>query len=317
MWNDGFRGFCVTATWGFFLSMTGKRLTVLILAALLLHPLMAAQPSVPFEVAKTLKVTRGKPIRNGLLFVDGKFISPPYVVERYGNALRINGIQVTGQLIAWSEFLRTQDGAVVTTEMVQPAAGEATSAIEKTPEVEPEQAPVETPQPVTEISDWDDPLADLFADEKSAAKDKKKPARPPRPKPAKPVVVQPTTVTKVSFDGKFVMNDRAKALVESLNRSRAKFDAYLREGGFICVGTSYSQMSGSTAATKLILERLPELQRDHAERGDFISVARTNGLAFLSEPILSDLFINRLDYVKLIKLRNLRFEREKVEALFK
>ncbi len=289
-----------------------KRLTVLLLASLPLLPLAAAPTPVSFEVAKALKVTRGKPVRNGLVFVDGKYLQPPYVVERYGNALRINGTQVTGPLIAWSDFLRTQDGAVVTTETVQPATN-AVSAGVAAPA--PEPAPAETAQSVADIMDWDDPLADLFADEKPAAK--KKSVRPARPKAVKPVVRPPTTVTKVEFSGDFVMNDKAKALVERLNRSRTRVDAYLREGGFICFGTSYSQVNGGVGATKLILARLPELQRDNADYDGFLSAARASGLGFLSEPILSDLFRNRLDYVKLIKLRDRRFEHARAEELLK
>ena len=291
--------------------MIKKRSTILVLSMLLLQPLMAAQVAIPFEVAKALKVTRGKPIRNGLLFVDGKYVPPPYIVERYGNALRINNIQVTGQLIAWSEFLRTQNGAVVTTETVQPAASETTAEVE-TPEPEPD--PEDDSLAVTDISDWDDPLADLFADEKPAAKGSKKPASRPKPKPA---VRQPTTVTKVEFNGEFVMNDKAKALVDKLNQSRTKVDAYLREGGFICFGSSYAQVSGGPVAAKLILARLPELLKNNVESPQFLAAARSNGLGFLSEPLLLDLFRNRLDYIKLIKLRNRRLEHERSEALLK
>ena len=294
--------------------MKRKRLALLILAALPFHPLMAALSPVPFEVAKTLKVTRGKPIRDGLVFLDGKYLQPPYVVERYGNALRINGIQVTGPLIAWSEFLRTQDGAVVTTETVQSATNEVSAAV-AAPESEP--APAESSQSASDVTDWDDPLADLFEDEKPAAKARKSSARPARPKMVKSVVRPPTTVTKVEFNGEFAMNEKAKALVERLNRSRTRVDAYLREGGFICFGSAYSRVSGGVGATRLILARLPELQRENAEYGNFLSAARASGLGFLSEPILSDLFRNRLDCVKLIKLRNRRLEHARVEELLK
>lgn len=302
--------------WDFFLAMIGKRSTVLLFAALLLQPPVAAQEAVPFEVVKALKVTRGTSSRNGLLFVDGKFIPPPYVVERYGNVLRINGIQVTDPLIAWSEFLRTQSGAVVSTETVQPAERESPAAV-AIPEPEPEPE-VDTPA-ATDIQDWDDPLADLFADEKPAAGVKKKPAaRPSRPKAKpKPVVRPPTTVTKVDFDGDFVMNDKAKALVAKLNQSRAKVDSLLREGGFIYFGSSHTQVSGGAGATKLILEKLPELMRDHAELEQFVSAVRASGLGFFSESLLGELFRNRLDYVKLMALRKKRQNQERLDELLR
>jgi hypothetical protein len=67
-------------------------------------------PKVSPDAVKVLKISRGKAFNSGAVFVDGKFIPPPYVVERYGTYLRINRIQVTSQVIAWDEFLKTQSG---------------------------------------------------------------------------------------------------------------------------------------------------------------------------------------------------------------
>ena len=57
----------------------------------------SAFETVPHDALVQLKATVGKPFTAGLVFVNGKFIPPPYKVERYGTALRINGQQVTGQ----------------------------------------------------------------------------------------------------------------------------------------------------------------------------------------------------------------------------
>jgi hypothetical protein len=46
----------------------------------------AAQSAV-----EDLGVTEGKPITNGFVFVDGKYVEPPYIVTRQGNGLLING----------------------------------------------------------------------------------------------------------------------------------------------------------------------------------------------------------------------------------
>lgn len=40
-------------------------------------------------------VKLGKPINSGFVFIDGKYIEPPYHVKRKGYAVYINGIQVT------------------------------------------------------------------------------------------------------------------------------------------------------------------------------------------------------------------------------
>ena len=110
----------------------------------------AKNKGVSIEVARALQITRGKQIDAGLVFLDGKFLPPPYVVERYGNALRINGIQVTRALIPWGRFLMTQEGASVVTEesaaAVQPVAEtKQPAAVDPTPTPEPKPQPKPKP----------------------------------------------------------------------------------------------------------------------------------------------------------------------------
>ena len=81
----------------------------------------AAFATVPKQALVELKATVGKPFSSGLVFVNGKFLDPPYKIERYGTAIRINGVQVTNEIIPWTEFLKTQAGARI--EKVDPPAG--------------------------------------------------------------------------------------------------------------------------------------------------------------------------------------------------
>ena len=60
----------------------------------------AFQP-IPKESAKALKVTRARPFSAGAVFINGKYVEPPYVVERWGTGIRINKIPVTGQIVDW------------------------------------------------------------------------------------------------------------------------------------------------------------------------------------------------------------------------
>lgn len=67
---------------------------------------------VPAGANKALKAVKGKPIRSGMVFVNGHYVKPPYVLMRSGTALFVNhGIQVTGQIVPWKAFLSTQGGA--------------------------------------------------------------------------------------------------------------------------------------------------------------------------------------------------------------
>jgi len=74
----------------------------------------AAAPSfekVPDEARVALRGTRGKPTSTGLVFVNGHYLKPPYVLARYGTAIFVNNVQVTDQIVPWRSFLATQPGA--------------------------------------------------------------------------------------------------------------------------------------------------------------------------------------------------------------
>lgn len=243
----------------------------------------AAPAKVPVAALKALKVTRGKPISSGMVFMDGKYIPPPYTVERYGTAIRINNIQVTGPLIPWDEFLKTQPDAKVT---------------RTTTEIPGEAAPEEAPVEEESYDDFDDdPLADLFGD---APKPKKPKAAVARRKPAGPRKV---TTVKVEFDGTFEMNAAAKKMVDKINARRTAVDKRLREGGFYFFGTSYSGTSGDSSTTAAIIKTLPDAMRSAASPEQLAGACRANGLSFLSMPIFVDLFANRNDYIKLQERR--------------
>ena len=115
----------------------GLFLTVILLAAAMAQ----AFPPIPKVSAKALGATKGKPFTEGLVFVNGKFIPPPYVVERWGTGIRINKIPVTGQIVPWSEFLKTQKDVVVETSATPPA---------EFSEPLPNEVPSEEPQPEKE-----------------------------------------------------------------------------------------------------------------------------------------------------------------------
>jgi len=63
---------------------------------------------VPTPALKALGAIQGKPIKTGWVFVNGHYLKPPYVVQRFGTALRVNGTQITGPLVPWKKFEATQ-----------------------------------------------------------------------------------------------------------------------------------------------------------------------------------------------------------------
>ena len=72
--------------------------------------LLAAAPGAPaFEkvpepALAVLRIAKGRAITTGMVFVNGKLMKGPYVVSRYGTAIRVNRDQVTGQIVPWVQF---------------------------------------------------------------------------------------------------------------------------------------------------------------------------------------------------------------------
>ena len=248
----------------------------------------AAFATVPKQALVELKATVGKPFSSGLVFVNGKFLDPPYKVERYGTALRINGIQVTNEIVPWTEFLKTQAGVRV--EKVDPPPAAAAPVAESAP-------PAEEPE-ASESSDSSiDDIDDLFDDD---PKPKKKVAAKPaavkrQPKAAPPP--QPTTT--VVFDGEFKHNPTTKKLMEKINKKREAVENTLRKGGSCFFGMRYMPFSLERFPTEMFLSSMPDVMKDNTGFNQFSTAARAKGITFLSESVMRDLFRNRLDYFRL------------------
>ena len=127
---------------------------------------------VPAGANRALKAVKGKPIRTGMVFVNGHYIKPPYVLMRSGTALFVNfTTQITDQLVPWKTFLATQGGAAAAPKPAAPAS---------------RPAPAPKPKPVMQVNTVQD-IDDLFADTPA-----------PAPKPSEPV--KPQTYVKDKND---------------------------------------------------------------------------------------------------------------------
>ncbi|MBR2837445.1 MAG: hypothetical protein IKE55_01545 [Kiritimatiellae bacterium] len=239
----------------------------------------SAMPEIPKESASALGVTRGRPFTSGVVFVDGKYVEPPYVVERWGNGIRINKKSVTGQVIPWNEFLKTQEGVKVTkTETPAPAQAEP------------------TPAATSFYDDFDGgSLDDLFDDDPKPKKKRSSQYGSYRPSAA----AKPKVSVSYSIEGEFVTNAATKAMVARINSVRTEIDRILRNGGFICFGESYSRVAGDARSTLRLLEKLPDLQRRSADLAAFRAGVRAAGLVYLNEVLCEELYRNKVDYLKL------------------
>ncbi len=271
-------------------------LTVALMAAVLVAaPAKSSFQKPPSAAAKALKATIGKPFEKGFVFIDGKYIMPPYTVARYGTVIRINDIQVTDEIIPWNEFLKTQEGATVTRS---------------------ESAPEESlDEPEEEEEDFDDfdfgddeesSLDDLFDDEPAPKKEAKKPAK----KKSKPKPKKPTVTVTVSFDGTFEPNDTTKGYVEKINKERLRIDKHLRSGGYYFFGSRSNSVSGDATAAKRLLEKLPEMLRDSPSAEVFTRNFYNAGFVQFSRALAAELYKNRSSYILLMERRK-AFEEER------
>lgn len=263
------------------------RRLLLIFAAMAIT--VASAVEIPKASAKWLGVTKGKPCAEGVVFVNGKYIAPPYTVSRWGVGIRINDINVIGQVVDWNEFLKTQSNVKVT-KSEAPAAD--TSA-----EDEPEE----------DLDDWSDDedddssLDDLFDDDPKPAA--KKAAKKPAKKAAKRRPAKPVATVSYSLEGDFVPNEKTDAFKARINAKRTEINTKLAAGGFYFFGDKYAPVTGDVRTTEQILKHLPGILKSSTSVNGFVNSVRSANLVFLTRPICTDLFGNKRDYLKLQQRR--------------
>jgi len=278
------------------------RVVVMLAAMLMASCVFAAFQPNPKGAVKALKVTKGKPFRTGIVFIEGKYVPPPYTVERYGLVLRVNKNQVTGPVIPWEEFVKTQEGVVVSKNTVGGDPAPEGDAAEPEPEPEPE----------LEEDEYDgDDLSDLFDDEPTT----KKPSatkKTYKPKPRKPVVT-----TTYTLSGDFVPNDTTKALVGKINQARTDIDALLRQGGFVFFGSDYTRVTGDAGTAKMLLMKLPDIMKTCKSAKELRAAVRANGFTFIPDALCRDLYLNRVDYIKLLERQKAIKEESDMNSLMR
>ena len=245
----------------------------------------AATAAPPFEpvpagASRALKAVKGKPIRTGMVFVNGHYVKPPYVLMRSGTALFVNfNTQITDQLIPWKTFLATQGGAAPAPKAAAPA---------------PKPAPEPKPKPVMQVNTVQD-IDDLFSDTPAP-----KPRTPSRP--ARTMVVVPDE-PEVDDNAPFTPNDHSRRLVKRINDQRSYLDLRLREGDVIFFGSRYVTVNVTPRLARDLLAILPEAMRDVNDGMELLGRLRGKGINYLSREICDDLVENRADYPLIIERR--------------
>ena len=264
-----------------------------------IYPNSFEKPSI--ASLKALKATTGKPFSVGYVFVDGRYIAPPYTVQRYGTVIRINNIQVTSEIIPWNEFAKTQSGAV---------ASKSEVAAEIPAESAPEPEPVAEPEVEEEaFDDSDASLDDLFDDEpaqkKKPAVKKRTPRRTPKPK-------KPSVVVTYSFDGDFKHTPATVKLLKKINDERTRIDMALRKGGYFFFGSGYRTISGNLSTAKHVFPSLISAMKENSDLDSFNNALRLSGLSYLPIALMEDLYKSR-NMTRIMLERRLKADKEAKE----
>ena len=266
---------------------------------------------VPRNALFALQEARGKPFTAGAVFVNGKYLQPPYVVSRYGTAISINGHQVTGQIIPWSKFrgARPASGGAASAANGNSGKVEQATSLDdlfsgddaETPSAAapaPEPAPPAAPAAAPADDDIDDTLEDLFGDEPAKPKAKARPAPVRRPAPR--VVQEPEEEPPLD---KFEHTSRTRQLLDTIDKQRTSIDRSLRANEFVFFSPRYSSVRGNLRILGSMIEKLPDAMRDATSAEDLYARLRKEGLGFISMEVCTDLYANKLTFPSLYDLR--------------
>ncbi len=266
---------------------------------------------VPRNALYALHEARGKPFTAGAVFINGKYLPPPYVVSRYGTAIAINGHQVTGQVIPWSRFRGARTAAAPSGAASASAAKDDPGKVEQATSLDdlfggddadaPSAAPAPAaPAPAASAADEiDDSLEDLFGDEPAKPKAKARPAPVRRPAPR----VAPEPEDEGPLE-KFEHTSRTRQLLETIDKQRTSIDRSLRSNHFFFFSPRYSSVGGNLRILGSMAEKLPDAMKDATSAEDLFFRMRKAGLGFVSMEVCTDLYANKLTFPLLYDLRS-------------
>ena len=238
---------------------------------------------VPSGANKYLKAVRGKPIRTGMVFVNGHYLKPPYVLMRSGTALFLShGIQITGQIVPWRAFLATQNGGA--------------AILAPPPSAAPARPRTVQPRKAAQSID------DLFDDTPPPEPEPAAPAPDPTPAASSATAAE-TAAAIAALESSFTPNEQTRLMLKRINDRRSYFDRKLREGNVIFFGTRYSPVTVDTRLVRGLLAVLPEAIREANDGAQLFAMLRSKGIVYLSREVCDDLVENRADYPQILEYR--------------
>jgi hypothetical protein len=248
---------------------------------------LAQLPEVPDDAVEALGVTTGTPKRNGFVFIEGRYIIPPYTVSRKGNGIFINRIQVE-QPIAWNaETLKpvlnpqpkkAEPPKKTAPEKEKPSLFDTTAespALTAVPDsiIISNETPAVAQVGKTLDALFDEPATNAPAgNEKNVAGSDKKAA--------------PVVLTQKQKD----------EIRQKLDMIRARFELGLAQGEIYFFNHKYGRVNGTYGTAKALFAVLPEALRYSQSPQDLMARLRQGGVSFLDINTCTDLYRHKLNF---------------------
>ncbi|MDD2598450.1 MAG: hypothetical protein PHO37_04390 [Kiritimatiellae bacterium] len=262
-------------------------------------------PEVTQAALDEMGVTYGTPQMSGFVFVNGRYLPPPYTVTRRGNALFINRYQIE-QPVAWSYF----DSTVVDTpETVDPAeldheedsVGAAPAQVSSidalfsedqgaAADTAPKEQGAKTIKSIDDLFGDEDvqreepapgPRAqnishidDLFTDDEPP---KRAPVNLFRPQPVAPVVAFKPAVPQTPEQ----LQAKKEILKARLDQKRDSYERALAKGELYFFNTSHNQINGNYGTARTLIEVLPAALRYARSPSELLSRLRSGSVYFI------------------------------------
>ncbi len=252
------------------------------------HVCWGQLPEVPEEAIETLGTTVGTQQNSGFVFIEGRYLAPPYTVSRKGNGIFINRIQVE-QPFGWTAETLTPSAIAPpkkTAEEPKKKDPEKTSIFSDAPAQEApapatnelvaaEEKPVDAPAGNTLDALFNEGPAKVNPEDKQEAPGEKK---------AAPVILS---------------QKQKDELRQKLDMMRQRFEVGLAQGEIFLFNYKYGRLNGTYGTAKTLFSVLPEAVRYSQSPQDLMSRLNQGGVYFLDINACTDLYRNKLNFMVL------------------
>jgi len=270
-----------------------KRIGVLFLGIFTCVSAYTAELSeVTEEAVAELGSLSGVPQMTGFVFIEGRYLPPPYTVSRKGNGLFVNRILVE-QPVAWSSI-------------APETAGEQNKSVDADVDFEKAETPAELSESTKTVKSIDD----LFSD------DDEKPASVAAAKGGAAVRtakgVQPQGRVLTTTGEAKQKTDEIRA---SLERLRKGYELALAQGEVFFFSKRSNRVNGNYGTARTLMSVLPKALRNAQSPQDLMMRLKQGGVYFIDLGMCSELFVNKNTFPLLEERLAKIEEAEAIEAM--